>query len=211
VIVAPRRRPLAENGGESTKLYAGWRCGAQKCLPAQVLQANRHVENAGASPWLSKRIHTAAGTGSAGVFEKDKGNTAYGFSKYDAWTVDREQEMVLFRRGGGHSMESKDEDYWTFIEGKGYYFCDTTLLSKAEVSSEEIAITRSIGFQTGEKLNDPDAETVGCIKEALQEYSRRYLFDLGACAAEDGEAKRAKNECGLVAATSPGWSPGRRR
>jgi len=34
---------------------------------------------------------------------------------------------------------------------------------------------------------------------------------LGACAAEGGEAKRAKNECGLVARTSPGCSPGRRR
>jgi len=24
-----------------------------------------------------------------------------GYSKYDAWTVDRERDMVLFRRGGG--------------------------------------------------------------------------------------------------------------
>lgn len=67
-------------------------------------------------------------------------------------------------------MESKDDDYWSFLDVTGYYLCDTTLLSKDEISSEEIAITRSIGFQTGERYNDPDVETIAYIKKALQEY-----------------------------------------
>ena len=30
-----------------------------------------------------------------------------GYSKYDAWTVDRERDMVLFRRGGGTAWKPK--------------------------------------------------------------------------------------------------------
>lgn len=100
-----------------------------------------------------------------------------GYSKYDAWTVDREHDMVLFRRGGGHSMEAKDEDYWSFINVNGEYCCDTDLISKSEVTPEIIAITRRIGFR-GDPSNAPDAETLTCIKDALQENSRRYLFNL---------------------------------
>lgn len=93
-----------------------------------------------------------------------------GYSKYDAWTVDRERDMVLFRRGGGHSMESKDEDYWNFIDRKGKYYICTTLLSKSETAPEELAITRSFHHMTGGGDSVPHIETLGCIKEALSEY-----------------------------------------
>lgn len=113
-------------------------------------------------------------------FRKARETLRTGYSKFDTWTVDRERGMVLFRRGGGHSMESKDEDYWSFIDGKGYYLCDTTLLSKTVSLPDEIETTRSIGFQRGEKISDPNAETVAHIKEALREHQRAHLFNLEA-------------------------------
>ena len=92
-----------------------------------------------------------------------------GYSQFDRWTIDREREMVLFNDGSGHSLDSHTEDYWTFLNSKARHACDTNLISKAEISSEEIAITRSIGFR-GDPANHPDAETLMCIKEALREY-----------------------------------------
>ena len=110
-------------------------------------------------------------------FRKARETLRTGFSKYDAWTVDRERDMALVHRGGGHSPESKDEDYWSFVDRKGYYLCDTTLLSKTQSSPEEIAITQSISFQSGGNLSDPDAETVTCIKDALRERGRWHLLN----------------------------------
>ena len=101
-----------------------------------------------------------------------------GYSQYDAWTVDREREMVLLYRGSGHSMEDRNEEAWSFIDRKGRYFICTTLLSKCEVSPDEIAISRSFSFMTGGDRIAPNPATVACIKEALNEHSRRYLFDL---------------------------------
>ncbi len=82
------------------------------------------------------------------------------------WTVDRERNMVLFRQGGGHSLDSANEDYWSFMDCKGKYSFTTWLLSESEVSSEEIAIKRQIGLEA----SPPDAETIACIKEALREH-----------------------------------------
>ncbi|MDP1896476.1 MAG: hypothetical protein Q8K43_01180 [Sulfurimicrobium sp.] len=93
------------------------------------------------------------------------------------WTVDREHDMVLFRRGSGRE-EGEGEDYWDFLDRKGKYSFTTYLLSKSGISLEEIAITRQIGFRLREGLNRPDTETIACIKEALKEYSRSYLFNL---------------------------------
>lgn len=89
-----------------------------------------------------------------------------GYSKYDAWTVDRERDMALVRQGGGHSLDSATEDYWGFIDRKGKHSFTTWLLSKSEISSEEIAITRQIGLESSE----PDTGTIACIKEALRAY-----------------------------------------
>jgi hypothetical protein len=92
-----------------------------------------------------------------------------GHSQFDRWTIDREREMVLFKDGSGHSLDSHTEDYWSFISSKAKYSCDTNLISKAEISSDEIAITRSISFR-GDPANYPDAETLKCIEAALREY-----------------------------------------
>lgn len=97
-----------------------------------------------------------------------------GYSKYDAWTVDRERDMVLFRRGGGHDLDSANEDYWSFIDRKVSYSFTTWRLSESESSSEEMSITRQIGLGSSQ----PDTETIACIKEALREHSRSLLFNL---------------------------------
>jgi hypothetical protein len=72
-----------------------------------------------------------------------------GHSQFDTWTIDREREMVLFKDGSGHSLDSHDEDWWSFIDKNGRYSVDTKLLSKVEISSEEIAITRRFHCQGG--------------------------------------------------------------
>lgn len=82
------------------------------------------------------------------------------------WTVDRERDMALVRQGGGHSLDSANEDYWGFIDCKGVYSFTTWLLSESAISSEEIAVTRQIGLESSQ----PDTETIACIKEALREH-----------------------------------------
>lgn len=100
-----------------------------------------------------------------------------GSSKFDMWTVDRDHDMVLFRRGGGHSIESKDEDYWSFLTLDKEYCCDTNFVSKPETKQTGLAITQSISFR-GTPADAPSAATISCIKDALREYHRRHLFQL---------------------------------
>lgn len=103
-----------------------------------------------------------------------------GYSKYDAWTVDREHDMVLQYVGGGREMESANLGIWEFIDRKGYYSFTTEQLEKHEPSPNEIAITYKFGrpFTGTPPYALPDAETLRHIKEALQEYARRHLFNL---------------------------------
>jgi hypothetical protein len=93
-----------------------------------------------------------------------------GYSKYDKWTVDRERDMVLLSRGGGHSIEDHNKEIWSFLDQKGKYFICTERLSQTEISPEEIAITRSFSYMTGGDDIAPDAGTIACVKEALREY-----------------------------------------
>lgn len=75
-------------------------------------------------------------------------------------------------------MEDYNHEHWTFLDCKGMYSVNTILQSKLEISSEEIAITRLFTYVTGGSSIEPDAETITCIKEAMQEYSRSYMFNL---------------------------------
>ncbi len=106
----------------------------------------------------------------SGFLKKAREILRTGYSKYDAWTVDREREMVLLHRGGGHSMESKDHDNWSFLDRKGKYFIGTECLSKSEISPEEIEIARSFYCMVGGGDIAPDAETITAIKEVVREY-----------------------------------------
>ena len=86
------------------------------------------------------------------------------------WTIDRERDMALVHRGGGHSMEDYNRENWSFLDRKGLYYIHTERLSQSVISPEEIAITRSIYFMIGGSDIVPDAETITCIKEALHEF-----------------------------------------
>ena len=103
-----------------------------------------------------------------------------GYSKYDAWTVDREKDMVLLYVGGGRDLESANLGIWKFIDCKGFYSFTTEQLDKNELSSSEVAITYKFGrpFTGTSPYSLSDAETLQNIKAALQEYARRYLFNL---------------------------------
>jgi hypothetical protein len=89
--------------------------------------------------------------------------------------------MVLFHRGGGHSTEAAQEDYWTFVTAGEVIFADIDLLISRTTVDRAINMTRSISFQ-GDPQSAPSAETVACIKEALCERGRRHMFDLEAYA-----------------------------
>jgi hypothetical protein len=100
-----------------------------------------------------------------------------GYTKNDRWTADRERDMVLFRRAGRYSQEDHSHDYWSFIDRKGRYYLITELLSRVEISAEEIAITRSFIYSRREQADVPDAESIGYIKEALCERGKWHLFN----------------------------------
>jgi hypothetical protein len=99
-----------------------------------------------------------------------------GYGKFDRWTVDRERKMVLFRRGGGHSMEAHGEDYWSFVTSSGEVCADTELLSSRTAGEGLVEMTRAISFR-GDPSKSPDADTLACIKEALSEYGRWNMFN----------------------------------
>lgn len=102
-----------------------------------------------------------------------------GNTRYDRWTVDRDHGMVLIRSGGGHEADSADLDIWDFIDHERHYSFTTECLKKQNRSKEDIAITYELGaFIQGEGYAMPDPETIVRIKDALQEYGRRYLFNL---------------------------------
>lgn len=102
-----------------------------------------------------------------------------GYSQYDAWVVDRERNEVLKYLGGGHELESAHLGIWRFLDQKGFYAFTTEELKQQEVSPDEIAITYKLGPFTGSQpYGMPDVGTLQHIKEALQEYKRRHLFDL---------------------------------
>ncbi len=94
-----------------------------------------------------------------------------GYSKYDSWTVDREEGMVLFHEGSGHELEDANHDLWRFIDREGYYLFGTDKLSSSKNSPEEIVISYKLKyFRSGERYAQPNTETLLRIKDALHEY-----------------------------------------
>ncbi len=104
-------------------------------------------------------------------FRKARETLRTGYSKHDRWTIDREREIALVHEGSGREVESANHDRWAYIDRKGYCVFSTERLLKAEVSSEEVAITHRLnGFWEGERFSVPDAGSLFCIKEALREF-----------------------------------------
>lgn len=97
------------------------------------------------------------------------------YERRSTWTIDREREMALVHKGW--SREDPNHDNWSFLDHKGKYSLSSDVLAESVISPEEIAITRSLSYMTSGD-NVPDAETIACIKEALQENSRKFLFNL---------------------------------
>jgi len=101
-----------------------------------------------------------------------------GYSKYDAWTIDRERDMVLFYKGGGHDIDSAHLGLWSFIDRAGYYAFSTEEALKSVASPEEIAITYVLGpFRDGAPYATPTTETIACIKDALRERGKWHIFN----------------------------------
>lgn len=90
-----------------------------------------------------------------------------GWSRWNSWVVDRERDMVLHLRGSGRQPASVNQDYWFFMDGHRLYSAVTWLLSNQEGASAEVLITRSVGFQIGDGLSNPDTKTLAAVKEAL--------------------------------------------
>lgn len=93
-----------------------------------------------------------------------------GFVPSDQWTVDRSRNLALRRTGAGHDAESKDEEYWTFLDGARAHPFATLLLGSREISDDAVRMERSLQFMltAGEAL--PEDSALEKIKEALATY-----------------------------------------
>lgn len=129
-----------------------------------------------------------------------------GHIKYDRWTIDHERELVLKHSGSGRELESAKQDYWEFIDCKGRYDFTTEELSRVvfvstdprqgtgapipqdfwefirledrDLAQAEVAITyKLLRFWGGNGCSLPDLDSILCIKQALCEYGRWWLFE----------------------------------
>ncbi len=95
-------------------------------------------------------------------------------SQFNRWTIDREREIILYRRGGG-GHEDPTTDYWSFLNADGEHQIVTEELERSPVSPDEIAVTLSLGLRGD--LDRYTNEVLICIKEAFSEYTRWHLFN----------------------------------
>lgn len=113
-------------------------CRRKSCRPSATLKTQERCHG------VQERMHTAAGTGSVGVLEEGKENIAHWLWQIRHVKGDRVSDMVLFRRGGGYSMEAGDEAYCSLIAVHGQYCCDTDRLAQSEARPGIVAITHRI-------------------------------------------------------------------
>jgi hemin uptake protein HemP len=92
-----------------------------------------------------------------------------GHSRFDAWTIDRENEMVLLKIGSGHSLEEARRDNWEFLCPKGMLRFNTTI-TQSTTKGNTLQLTRSIGFIDSQELIQPDKKIIEEIKGALESY-----------------------------------------
>jgi len=116
-----------------------------------------------------------------------------GFVMGDQWTVDRNSDAVLVRVGGGHDIDTKDADYWSFMEPDREFRLRTTLVESRELSPGVLHLKRSIRFMAGLGFAEPNADTVQRVKEALAVYKdygmlSRYASGELLLTTDDGEA-----------------------
>ncbi len=103
-----------------------------------------------------------------------------GYSVWDMWTIDHELGMVLQHSGSGRE-EGAGEVYWKFIDRKGLYSITTIEESRSSIQSEKLEVTYRIRhFWVGHGSVAPDAGSLKCFKQALDEYHRYSLFNFNA-------------------------------
>ncbi len=90
-----------------------------------------------------------------------------GFVPSDKWTVDRSKDRVLLLAGRGHDIDSKDEEYWRYLDETGEYRFMTKLLESWEISKTRVHLKRSIRFNGGFELADPTDIIIQRIQDAL--------------------------------------------
>ena len=98
-----------------------------------------------------------------------------GHKKNDAWTVDRENNQVLFYSGCGHEIDDHDEEYWRYLDDNDRYSFSTKKIDRKVLAAgppKKIAMTRDILYFMGGDLYKgiPDALVIQRIKEAFQMY-----------------------------------------
>jgi hypothetical protein len=93
-----------------------------------------------------------------------------GYSKFDNWTVDRQNNRVLNWSHSGRDFESRNDEGWDYIDSTGRYSFGTRLDSKEVLSPQEIAMTRTIYivWQGSHTAGMPSKETWSHIKQALE-------------------------------------------
>ena len=106
-------------------------------------------------------------------FRKARETLRTGHYKTDDWTVDRENNRVLFYSGCGHEIDDRDEQYWDYLDGDDHYAFTTKKLNYSLVSEgppKKIAVTRDIlYFKGGEPYKGyPTNLIIQRIKEAFQ-------------------------------------------
>jgi hypothetical protein len=109
-----------------------------------------------------------------------------GYSVWDKWTIDHEREMVLVHLGWPRRDPEDDpnECSWEFIDKKGRYRLNATVLLDKEISPGELVATYRINYFSSSRLgyghSTPDDESLAHIKEAIYEYHRYRLFNFNA-------------------------------
>ena len=124
-------------------------------------------------------------------FRATRDKMRLGFVSGDQWTVDRSRNMALVRVGAGHDVDSKDEEYWSFLEGGREYRFRTRQLVMRSDSKQALHMKRSIRFLVAAGFSEPNDAVNQAIKAALTAYK-----DFGALSSHDS--------CELVLTTDDG-------
>jgi hypothetical protein len=103
-------------------------------------------------------------------FKQARETLKTGFSEFDSWTVDRQNDRVLNWSHSGRDYESRNDEGWDYIDTTGRYRFGTRLTSQEELSPNEIAMTRTIYvvWEGNHVAGMPSKETWQHIKEALE-------------------------------------------
>lgn len=113
-------------------------------------------------------------------FRRARETLRTGHKRDDDWTVDRENNRVLFRSGSGHEIDNYEEEYWRFLDGEDRYSFTTKTINRKVVDAgppRKIALTRDILLFLGHPpfKGLPDDLVIQEIKSAFREYGANCM------------------------------------